>query len=112
MTKLSPQQQLIMDYLKDGEWHCMANPGFYMKDDRKRISDLNKIGKAENFEIEGAVCDGRCGIQHQAQIKMRRLVRSKGECCRSYQIFKEHARDCVNVQPKVAKFSDQLKLNI
>lgn len=60
----------ILDYLKDGEWHCMATATFFIKDDRKRISELNKQG----FVIEGVPCDGNCGVKHSSNIFMRKLV--------------------------------------
>lgn len=69
---MTPQQQLIYDYLEDGEWHCMTHPGFFMKDDRKRISELNQMG----ILIEGMPCDGRCGIKHTSKVLMRRLAPS------------------------------------
>ena len=67
--ELSPQQQKVVDFLADGEWHCMAD-GFFMKDDRKRISELNAL----KFEIIGIKCDKRCGINHSSRVQMRRLV--------------------------------------
>lgn len=67
---LTPQQGQIIDYLNDGEWHCMANPGFYMKDDRTRISELIRKG----YEIQSQPCDGRCRVDHSARIFMRKLV--------------------------------------
>ena len=69
-THLSPQERKIMRYLQDHQWHCMANPGFYIKDDRRRITDLNRKG----FTIQGEVCDRRCGVQHSSGIFMRRWV--------------------------------------
>lgn len=71
MKRFSPQQQKIIDYLQDGNWHCMANVDFFMKDDRKRISELN----ARGYEIEGTTCDGRCKINHSARIFMRRITK-------------------------------------
>lgn len=56
--KLSPSHKKILAYLADGDWHCMANANFFMKDDRKRISELN----ARGYVIEGVKCDGRCGV--------------------------------------------------
>ena len=74
--RLSPNQRKIVDYLADGEWRCFATPDFFMKDDRKRISELNAMG----FVIEGMKCDGRCGIKHKSNVLMRRLVeRAKRE---------------------------------
>jgi len=69
---LSPSQAKIIDYLNDGEWHCMANPSFFIKDDRKRLSELREKG----YGIESKECDGRCGVQHNARLLMRRLVHS------------------------------------
>lgn len=66
----TPQQKLILNYLEDGDWHCMANADFYMKDDRKRISELN----AKGYVIQGSKCDGRCGKKHTSPVLMRRLV--------------------------------------
>ncbi len=68
--KLSPSQQKIVDYLAGGEWKCMATPTLFIKDDRKRISELN----AKGLLIEGKKCDGRCGINHSGHIFMRRLA--------------------------------------
>lgn len=47
----------------------MARAGFYMKDDRKRISELNRMG----YVITGRPCDGRCGINHSSRLFMRRM---------------------------------------
>lgn len=70
MKKLAPNHKKILDYLADGKWHCMANAHFYMKDDRKRISELNAMG----YAIEGTKCDKRCGVAHSSNIFMRRLL--------------------------------------
>jgi hypothetical protein len=70
--KLSPQKQKIIDYLKGGEWKCMASAGFFIKDDRKRISELKEAG----YEIDGKPCDKRCGTNHSSGIFMRKLVNS------------------------------------
>ena len=67
--ELSPQQQKVVDFLADGEWHCMADD-FFMKDDRKRISELNAL----KFEIKGTKCDKRCGINHSSRVQMRKLI--------------------------------------
>jgi len=66
---MTPQQKQIYQYLISGEWKCMANPNFFMKDDRKRISELNQKG----YNIIGKPCDGRCGIKHSSRILMRKL---------------------------------------
>lgn len=48
----------------------MASAGFFIKDDRKRISELNEMG----YEIVGQPCDKRCGTNHSSGIFMRKLV--------------------------------------
>lgn len=73
MKHLTPQQKLIVNYLADGDWHCMANANFYMKDDRTRISELQKKG----YVIEGEPCRPditRCGKNHSSKVYMRRIV--------------------------------------
>lgn len=56
----------------------MTNAGFYMKDDRKRISELNSM--VENgehpYDIVGERCRGICGEKHQSHVYMRKLVKS------------------------------------
>lgn len=71
MAHLSPQQKKIIEHLADGEWHCMASPKFFIKDDRKRISELNDKG----YVIIGQPCDirGKCGLKHTSNVFMRRL---------------------------------------
>lgn len=60
----------IKNWLSDGEWHCSTELD-YMRDARKRISELIKSG----LNIEGISCDGRCGKTHKSKtLKMRRLV--------------------------------------
>lgn len=63
-------REKIIDYLKDGDWHCFATPGFFMKDDRTRISELRRMGYT--FDERG--CDGRCNVSHNSKLLMRRLV--------------------------------------
>lgn len=74
----TPQQQLILDYLRDLDWHCMATKDFFMKDDRKRCSELNEEGSylhQKGYWINSRKCDGRCGINHSSRIFMRRAER-------------------------------------
>ena len=68
---LSPQEKKVVEYLQSGEWKCMATSAFFIKDDRARITALNRKG----YTIEGELCDSRanCGIQHSSKVFMRRL---------------------------------------
>ena len=67
-------EQIIIDYLQGGEWKCVWQ-AYKIKDDRARISGINKKYKAGkiNFWIEGKRCDNRCGVNHESNIFMRRL---------------------------------------
>ena len=61
--------QRIKKWLSDGQWHCSTELD-YMRDARKRMSELVKGG----VPIEGISCDGRCGKVHKSKtLKMRRL---------------------------------------
>lgn len=40
-----------------------------MKDDRKRISELNGMG----YEIIGIKCDNHCGVGHSSRVLMRKM---------------------------------------
>lgn len=110
--KLTPQQKQIFNLLADAEWHCLNTPSFFMKDDRKRISELNVIGKAEGFEIIGEKCNGKCGVNHTSPVKMRKLVKREivsDYCCNDMRIFKQHFSPC---KGSVKLSTGQLNLSI
>lgn len=47
-----------------------------IKDDRKRISELNSGYMLEKgYQIEGKPCDGRCGKNHSSGLFMRKAVK-------------------------------------
>ena len=65
--------QKILDWLSDKNWHCSIELDF-MRDARKRISELLKRG----YPIEGMPCNGRCSVVHKSKtLKMRRLAPQK-----------------------------------
>jgi hypothetical protein len=73
--KLSPQQETIVDVLRDKGWHCSSEFG-YIKDDRRRIFELNEgYMLSKGYQIEGKRCDGRCGKNHSSGLFMRRAVK-------------------------------------
>lgn len=75
MNHLSPQQQVIVEKLRSKDWVCSSEFG-YIKDDRRRITDLNRGYMLEKgFEIIGKPCDGRCGKAHSSGLYMRKAVR-------------------------------------
>ena len=69
--KLTPQQTQIINLLSDGEYHC-PTAELFMKDDRKRISELRKMG----YEFDSPPCDKKCGINHSSRVVMRALVKT------------------------------------
>ena len=72
MTKLSPQKELILSKLRDGRFHCQTEWLDRIKDDRKRISELNQTYMLERgYIIVGRKCDGRCGKTHTSGLYMR-----------------------------------------
>lgn len=70
----SPDQQRIIDILRDGSWHCVFSE-LVIKDDRKRISEINVKLEPHGYEIIAYKCDGRCRINHSSRIFMRRLMK-------------------------------------
>jgi len=67
--KLSPQKQRIFELYESGEWVC-STAIFFIRDFRKRISEMNR----EGFVFQSMKCDGRCGSAHNSNVHMYRLV--------------------------------------
>ena len=61
--KLSPQKQIIVGILRDMKWHCGSEWLNRIKDDRARITNLNRGHMKENgYKIKGEPCRGTaCG---------------------------------------------------
>lgn len=75
--RLSPQQAVIVEKLRSMDWVCSSEFG-YIKDDRRRITDLNRgYMKEKGFEIVGRPCDGRCGKDHSSGLFMRRAQKRR-----------------------------------
>lgn len=70
----SLDQQRIIDILRDQKWHCVFTE-LVIKDDRKRISEINQKLDPYGYEIIAFKCDGRCGVNHASRIQMRRLMK-------------------------------------
>ena len=68
--KLTPQQQQIVDMLADGRKHC-PTVELFMKDDRKRISELRYLGFRFN---EGAGFCEDVTHGHRTKVKVRQLL--------------------------------------
>lgn len=66
---MTPQQKQIIEMLADRKYHC-PTVELYLKDDRKRISELNKM----NYVIIG---DKYCEDpyhRHMSKVKLRKLL--------------------------------------
>lgn len=69
MKSLSPQKQQIYDLYKSGDWVCSSKV-LYMRDFRKRVSELNR----EGYTFESKKCDKSCGTSHTSSIHMYRML--------------------------------------
>lgn len=69
--KLTPQHKRILEMLEDGNYHCPTLE-LFMKDDRKRISELNKGG----YTIIGDKICTNSEHHHTSPVKLRRLISS------------------------------------
>ena len=66
---MTPQHKQIFELHRDGFFHCSTEIE-YIRDARKRISELNRMG----YKFQALPCDGRCGKHHNSRLFMRRLV--------------------------------------
>jgi hypothetical protein len=94
--------QKILRILREakGNWVCTTVfDTEYLRDHRKRVSELVKQG----HNIISEQCRGECGRSHSSNIFKRKLVESTptpqntpGEdfCCESYIFFQVHERAC------------------
>lgn len=100
--KLSPQKELIVSKLRDLEWHCQTEWLGLIKDDRKRISELNQTYMREKgYEIIGQRCDGRCGKKHSSTLFMRKAVPLRAPA--KYQVS---AEDLAHAQSLIKAFEE------
>lgn len=109
---MTPQHNQILNILSDHQWHCTVEfDEIPMRDHRKRVSELQKLG----YLMETEKCRGRCGRPHSSNVTWRRLLKSpvasdfdrsevlpelpaSGACCPSWAIFQTHARSCPSLQ--------------
>lgn len=66
---LTPQHKKILEIHSNREWHCSTEIE-YIRDQRKRISELNAGG----YTFDSRPCDRRCGRIHSSRLYMRRLT--------------------------------------
>lgn len=79
MERLSPQETIIVEILRDQKAHCGREWLNRIKDDRRRITSLNRgYMKSKGYVIKGYPCDGRCG-RAKCPLYMRRAEKLKTE---------------------------------
>ena len=93
--KLSPQKEIIVSTLRDLNWHCGREWLNRIKDDRIRISELNRTYmKEKGFEIIGEACKGRfCGVK-DCPLYARRAQKIKNPMDEIYMEVKDHPVEC------------------
>lgn len=71
MKKNTHHEQLLAIH-RDMQWHCSTEYE-YMRDHRKRLSELNLGYLLEKgYQLVAKKCDGRCGKKHNSMVAMRR----------------------------------------
>ncbi len=71
--KLSPQKEIIVAALRDLRWHCGRQWIDRIKDDRIRITELNRGYMAEfGYHIVGKPCRGKACGNARCPLYMRR----------------------------------------
>lgn len=79
--KLSPQKEIIVSTLRDLKWHCGREWLDRIKDDRKRIGELNDTYmKSKGFEIKGEPCKGKACGRKDCPLYMRKATKIEHEC--------------------------------
>lgn len=75
-TKLSFQKEIIVSSLRDLKFHCGREWVDRIKDDRKRIQELNEGYMLEKgFEIKGEPCKGTACGRRGCPLFKRRAVK-------------------------------------
>lgn len=71
--KLSRQENIIVNALRSLQWVCSSVWLGQIKDDRRRITSLNRGYMYEKgYRIIGKKCDKRCGTNHSSGLFMRK----------------------------------------
>lgn len=87
---LSPQKEKIVSILRDMRWHCGREWLDGIKDDRKRISELNEDYMAsKGYRIAGEPCKGRACGKRDCPLHMRRAQKIAGPSPEALQVAKE-----------------------
>ncbi len=74
-SRPSRQQEEILKLHRGQDWVC-ATAYAFIRDHRKRISELNNgYLKERGYKFVGEKCDGRCGKTHSSALFMRKVVR-------------------------------------
>lgn len=66
----SPNEQEIIDALRDRTWHCVYTE-IKMKDDRARITSIRRKLLQEGYDVKSQPCNLH---NHESRIVMRKIV--------------------------------------
>ena len=81
MSALSPQKALIVEKLRSMKWVCGSAWLNQIKDDRIRITELNRTYmKSKGFEIKGEPCKGKACGRKDCPLYMRKATKIEHEC--------------------------------
>lgn len=69
MKYLTPQHKQLLELHDKKEWVCSTTIE-YMRDHRKRYSELSQKG----YTFEAKPCDMNCGTSHSSRLFMRKLL--------------------------------------
>ena len=104
--ELSRQQKIIVEALRSLDWVCQTAWLGQIKDDRRRITDLNRgYMREKGYRIVGKPCDGRCQRTHSSGLFMRRA-----EKLTTPHILE--GRDLMRENEKKLEFFDRYPLNV
>jgi len=76
MTKLSPQKEYLLSFLRKGTWVCASKWADRVKDDRIRFVELNRdYMPQKGYKIESEPCRGKACGRTKCPLNMRKAVR-------------------------------------
>lgn len=77
------KEQELVDILRDRQWHCVWSEA-KMKDDRARLSAINKKLKTRGWEVKSEPCTIH---NHESRILMRKIVKLESSPLEAMETF-------------------------
>jgi len=76
IKELSPQENEILDVLRDLEPHCGREWLNRIKDDRRRITNINRYLETLGYTVHHEPCKGRYCSNKKCPLDMRQAVKN------------------------------------